>query len=277
MVDINAWLKSQQQNTKLKRFDLELLLLGALKVEHPNVERSWLFSHADELLNEKQLKTLEVWVKEAEQGKPIAYILGHKAFWTLDLLVTQDTLIPRPETEQIIELALQLEQHPMSILDLGTGTGAIALSLAQEWPKSQVQACDLSEAALAVAKKNALRNHVNNASFFCSNWFSAVPKDSKFDLIVSNPPYIDPEDHHLAALTYEPISALAAENKGLSDLEKLAYQAKCYMIKGATLMLEHGYDQGPAVRKLLADEGYKNVITHKDLAGHDRITVAQKA
>ncbi|WP_154224534.1 peptide chain release factor N(5)-glutamine methyltransferase [Marinicella rhabdoformis] len=272
MIDINAWLKSQQQNTKLKRFDLELLLLGALKVE-----RSWLFSHADEHLTEDQVNTLKKWVKEAQEGKPIAYILGHQAFWTLDLLVTQDTLIPRPETEQIIELALVLEHRPNNLLDLGTGTGAIALSLAKEWPESQVQACDLSKAALAVAEKNAVRNHIENASFFYSDWFSAVPKNAKFDLIVSNPPYIDPQDHHLADLAYEPISALTADNKGLSDLEKLANQAKNHLKSKATLMLEHGYDQGPAVREILKAEDYKNVITHKDLAGHDRITVAQKA
>ena len=271
MTDIQTWLKNQQQHSKLKRFDLELLLLGTLKVE-----RSWLFSHADDPISESQQQQLTDWVNQAQNGKPIAYILGHKDFWTLKLNVTPATLIPRPETEQIIELAMALPQAAQHILDLGTGSGAIALSLAKEWPSSEVSACDFSKDALAVAAKNAVNNHINNVSFFHSDWFSAVPTDKTFDLIVSNPPYVDPNDAHLADLTFEPITALTAENNGLKDLQTITTQAIKYLRSAGYLMLEHGYDQGLAVRNMLNEAGYHHTKTHKDLAGHDRITVAQK-
>lgn len=264
-------MQDQHINSKLKRFDLELLLLGLLKVE-----RSWLFSHNDDSLTDTQLQQLSHWVKDAENGKPIAYILGYKTFWTLKLQVNQDTLIPRPETEQIIELALALPQSPKRILDLGTGTGAIALSLAKEFPTAEVLACDFSEAALRVAQTNAKNNLINNIQFISSDWFKGINTNHTFDLIVSNPPYIDPNDEHLSDLTFEPITALTAENKGLKDLETIISEAQNHLEFEGVLMLEHGYDQGMAVRTLLIEAGFKQVNTHQDLAGHDRITVAQK-
>lgn len=269
MTSLANWLKQHKQ--QLKRIDLELLLCAALKKN-----RSWLFAHDDETLTESQLAWLQQAVNEAQLGKPIALITGHKSFWTFDLAVNQHTLVPRPETELIIELALQLPNKPQQILDLGTGTGAIALALASELPDAEVLAVDFSREALAMAQKNGEFLKAANVTWLESNWFQRVNQRLSFDLIVSNPPYIDPDDTHLKDLTYEPHSALVADDHGLADLKHIIQHAFDVLKPEGHLFLEHGWDQGKAVRELLILRGYQHVATHQDLAGKDRVSVGIK-
>ncbi len=269
MTSLANWLTQHKQ--QLKRIDLELLLCEALKKE-----RSWLFAHDDAVLTDKQSAWLNQAVAQAKNGKPIAYITGHKAFWTLKLAVNEHTLIPRPETELIIDLSLQLPEAPTQILDLGTGSGAIALALASEFPLAHVLACDLSPNALSMAKNNSEANNITNVSWLESFWMEQVDPEMSFDLIVSNPPYIDPDDPHLLNLTYEPRSALVAENQGMSDIIHIINNAMAYLKPNGHLLIEHGWNQGDEVRDLLSESGYIDVQTHQDLAGKDRVSSAIK-
>jgi release factor glutamine methyltransferase len=205
----------------------------------------------------------------------VAYILGQQGFWKLDLDVAPHTLIPRPETEMLVEAALELVPAfaPTRVLDLGTGTGAIALALASERPVWQVTAVDRVLEAVALAERNRQRLHLDNAKVLSSHWFSAL-EGQRFDLIISNPPYIAAEDPHLVAgdVRFEPSSALVAGTDGLDDLRMIIEQAPNYLNDDGWLLLEHGYDQGAAVRDLLSRHGFEKIQTRRDLGDHERIT-----
>jgi release factor glutamine methyltransferase len=215
--------------------------------------------------------------RELQSGVPLAYVLGTQAFWTLELKVTADTLIPRPDTEIVIVtiLELLLKSKALKVIDMGTGTGAIALSLASECPLWQVTATDFSQAALAVAQENAHMHDLTQIRFLHGSWFDALLEQETFDLIVSNPPYIDPADVHLADLTHEPITALVAQDAGLSDLKIMISQACDYLNVDGLLVLEHGYDQGEAVRGLMRRAGFADVKTVRDYGGKERVTLGR--
>ncbi|MFT4020277.1 MAG: peptide chain release factor N(5)-glutamine methyltransferase [Acinetobacter sp.] len=209
------------------------------------------------------------------QGEPLAYIIGSQPFWTLDLKVTPDTLVPRPDTEILVETVLALDlSETTSMVDLGTGTGAIALALAKENPTWQVLATDVYFPTLEVAQLNAQRHLLPQVQFLCSAWFEAIPAQ-KFDLIVSNPPYIDPDDQHLVNLHYEPERALVAEAKGLADLQHIIDEARHWLNTDGWVVLEHGYDQGIQVREIFKQAGFAQIQTRKDYGNNDRVTRAQ--
>jgi release factor glutamine methyltransferase len=260
---------------------------------HEHREVSWLLEHivginaltlkykSEQDLTEQQQKQFLQGIERLKSGEPLAYIIGEQDFWTLTLKVTPDTLIPRPDTEILVEQALSLidAAQPFDILDLGTGSGAIALSLAKERPLSQVVASDFSQAALVVAQANAIKNKIANVSFLQGSWFSALSAqsiDQQFDLIVSNPPYIDAVDGHLLDLSHEPITALVADQHGLADLQHIIQHAAHWLKPSGWLLLEHGYDQGAAVRDILLQSGYQQVKTVQDYGGNDRVSMGQR-
>lgn len=260
------------------KLDVELLLAHSL-----NKDRTYLFTWHDKIVAEENMTVFNALLARRLSGEPIAYILGQQEFWDLKLHTAQHTLIPRADTETLIEWVLELaDQLPENahVIDLGTGTGAIALALANEFPHWQVQGVDLVPEAVALAKSNAILNNLERVHFFQSRWFDQVGiggNHDSFDLIVSNPPYIDPLDEHLSQgdVRFEPKSALVADNKGLADLELIAQQSREYLVKGGWLLMEHGYDQQQAVQDILIDLGYQQVATRIDLGGNPRITGGQ--
>ena len=211
------------------------------------------------------------------QGEPIAYILGRQGFWSLELEVAADTLIPRPDTELLVETALQLIPATSArVLDLGTGTGAIALALAAECSAWQVCGVDRIESAVALAERNRVRLGLENAAFTVSNWFAGL-QGERFQMIVSNPPYIPVSDPHLLQgdVRFEPQSALIAGADGLDDIRTIIAQAAAHLQSGGWLLLEHGYDQAEAVRMLLLSRGFEDVQSRLDLGGHERISLGR--
>ncbi len=268
MNTLKTWLPHTQQILN-NRLELALLLLHVL-----NKPQSFLYAHPEYELTSEQLQQLETLVQQRVNGKPMAYILGQKEFWSLNFTVNEYVLIPRPETELLVETALQLlPNEPIHIADLGTGSGAIAIALAHERPNWQVIATDHSIPALQVAQHNAKQNNIYNIQFKLGSWCDALPKQ-KFHAILSNPPYIAEEDPHLQQgdLRFEPISALHSPNNGMADIATIATQARDYLLPGGLLMLEHGYQQGAEVRSLLQTLGYQHIQTKQDLAGLERVT-----
>lgn len=260
-------------NSDTARLDVELLLARSL-----NKDRTYLFTWCDKLVTVEEEQTFQELFTRRIKGEPIAYILGQQAFWDLDLKTAEHTLIPRADTETLIEWVLELaEELPAQarVIDLGTGTGAIALSLANEFQSWKIQGIDLIPQAVELAQQNAKLNQLEHVHFFQSSWFDKV--EGQFDLIVSNPPYIDPEDEHLdqGDVRFEPKSALVAENKGLADLELIADQGRSYLLNGGWLLMEHGYDQQESVQELFIKLGYQQVETKVDLGGNPRITGGQ--
>ena len=245
----------------------------------------FLITDEDYQLTESEQRRFYTGMVKMQEGTPLAYLTGQQAFWSLNFVVNEYTLIPRPDTEVLVEQVLKwINAQPVSnphkrLLDLGTGSGCIAISLAHELKKDnwQVVAVDLSLEALDTARHNADFNGVTNIEFIQSSWYQALPTDdeSRFDVIVSNPPYIDEADEHLAGLTAEPISALSAPNHGLADIEHIVQQAPSYLSKKGLLAIEHGHDQGVAVRQLFLDSGFESVHTVQDYGGNDRVTVGQ--
>lgn len=252
------------------RAEAELLLLHVL--QRP---RSWLFAHADDMLDMDVQTSYHALLARREAGEPVAYLVGHRGFWTLDLEVTPATLIPRPETELLVELALQRLPPGFSgrVADLGTGSGAIALAIARERPQADVIATDASAAALAVARRNAQRHAIGNVRFAHGDWLAPLA-DQRFELIVSNPPYIEADDPHLARgdLRFEPASALASGRDGLDDIRRIVDGARHHLTPGGWLLFEHGWNQGDAARALLDAAGYAEVFTAPDLEQRDRVS-----
>ncbi|MEN0105290.1 MAG: peptide chain release factor N(5)-glutamine methyltransferase [Pseudomonas sp.] len=252
--------------------DIELLLAAAL-----GKPRSYLRTWPERELDEAQMQRFQAAIARRQQGEPVAYILGQQGFWSLDLEVAPHTLIPRPDTELLVETALELLPHnPIAALDLGTGTGAIALALATERPGWQVTGVDRVPEAVALAERNRSRLKLGNAQFRESHWFSAVAGQT-FALIVSNPPYIRADDHHLGEgdVRFEPASALVAGADGLDDIRLIIQQAPAHLVPGGWLLLEHGFDQAAAVRELLAAQRFTHVQSRRDLGGHERISLGQ--
>ena len=255
------------------RLDVELLLSYCLE-KNTTFLRTW----PEREVPAEAGQVFEKLLSRRLQGEPIAYLIGSRGFWTLDLDVNSSTLIPRPETELLVEQCLErLPAQKASILDLGTGTGAIALALASENKRWQVLGCDVQVDAVLLAEKNRQQLAINNAQFIQSDWFDAIPLQC-FDLIVSNPPYIDPEDPHLneGDVRFEPRSALVAENKGLADIEVIIISAMSFLQSSGWLLFEHGYNQSQAVQELLINAGFNHIETIKDLAGMDRVTLGQR-
>ncbi len=254
------------------RLDAELLLAAAL-----GKPRSYLRTWPERELDGEQLASFLANLQRRRQGEPVAYILGHQGFWSLDLEVAPHTLIPRPDTELLVEAALELlPATPLAALDLGTGTGAIALALACERPAWQVTGVDRVEEAVALAERNRQRLKLDNARFVRSHWFSALA-GQRYGLILSNPPYIRADDQHLdqGDVRFEPSSALVAGRDGLDDIRAIIRAAPQHLLAGGWLLLEHGFDQAEDVRSLLRDGGFAEVASRRDLGGHERISLGR--
>ena len=253
-----------------ERADAELLLLHVM-----HKPRSWLFTHADDALDMDVQTAYEALLGRREAGEPVAYITGRRGFWTLELEVTPATLIPRPETELLVELVLQRLPPDFSgrVADLGTGSGAIALAIARERPRAQVLATDVSTAALEVARRNAQRHAIGNVDFVHGDWLLPLAGE-RFELIVSNPPYIEAADPHLARgdLRFEPVSALASGSDGLDDIRRIVDGARRHLDPSGWLLVEHGWNQGAAVRALLLHAGYEQISTMQDIERRDRVS-----
>ena len=263
--------------TDSPRLDVELLLCHTL-----NVSRSYLFTWPDKTLETAQIQKFLPPLAQRLQGYPIAHILGTREFWGLELLVTKDTLIPRPDTETLVEATLSLIQqnrqdHAVDILDLGTGSGAIALALKSEWPNSTITAIDQSPAALAIAQQNA-NQHQLNIQLQQSDWFSAIQDTQRFDYIVSNPPYIEESDPHLRQgdVRFEPLSALTSGQDGLDDIRLITQQAWQHLKPQGWLLIEHGYHQAEAVAEIFKQARYSEIQLVCDLSGNPRVTIGQR-
>lgn len=252
------------------RLDAELLLCHVLKKN-----RAHLYAHPKAPIQEQHYQLYQSLISLRAQGQPIAYLTEFREFWSLPLKVNQHTLIPRHETELLVELALKLlpKQQPLNILDLGTGSGAIALALAKERPLWNITACDNSLKALEVAKDNALSLGIINIQWIYSDWFNNLPQQT-YHAIVSNPPYIDPSDPHLLEgdVRFEPINALISGQEGLSDLQYIIEKASHYLYPRGLLLLEHGYDQKIKLSTILNRLGYIKVQCWQDIHGHDRVS-----
>ncbi|WOE32395.1 MULTISPECIES: peptide chain release factor N(5)-glutamine methyltransferase [unclassified Acinetobacter] len=235
------------------------------------------YDHVRELSVQQQQDYLNA-LQRLDGGEPLAYIIGSQPFWTLDLKVTSDTLVPRPDTEILVQTVLDLSLHSHAdVLDLGTGTGAIALALASERPDWQFIATDVYLPTLQVAQHNAQQHALTQVQFKLGSWFEALANDSqhRFDLIVSNPPYIDAADQHMPSLATEPQRALVAAKQGLADLELIIDQAQYWLKHKAWLVVEHGYDQAQAVQQQFKSAGYQHIRTIKDYGGNDRVSLGQ--
>jgi len=250
------------------RIEVQCLLQAVLQVN-----RAYLLTHPKHILDAEQQMRYAALFERRLRGEPIAYILGGREFFGLNFKVTPATLIPRPDTELLVELALQRIPQRSRVLDLGTGSGAIALSIAHARPDIEVTAVDASQEALDVAQENARRLNIGNARLLRSDWFSALAGE-RFDLIVSNPPYIADGDAHLAQgdLRFEPRAALASGADGLDDIRRIVAGAKQHLNPGGWLLFEHGYDQAARVRELLSTAGYAKVFSARDLAGIERVS-----
>lgn len=263
------------QTAGLDRLDAQLLLLHAL--EKPNAERAWLLAHDADELPQAVRDKFGTFILRRAAGEPLAYIVGYKDFFGLHLTVNPSVLVPRPDTETLVQWALDVLKKAAApeLLDLGTGSGAVAIAVAHSLKSTKigkVAASDVSLAALAVAFQNATQLGVDVA-FFQSDWFEKV--SGHYHVIASNPPYIASADPHLAALMHEPLNALAAGSDGLDDIRQIVQQAPKHLRTGGWLLLEHGYDQASAVRDLLRQRGFKQVQSRMDLAGISRCTGGQ--
>lgn len=265
----------REARTDLEPGDADLLLAHVL-----GRPRSWLYAHGDDVLDADAAAPFSTLLARRRAGEPVAYLLGQRGFWRFDLRVDATTLIPRPETERLVELALLRlpTDRSLRVADLGTGSGAIALALAHERPKAEVIATDASAGALAIADANARSLGLGNVQFRHGDWFAPLTGES-FDLIASNPPYIADSDTHLdeGDLRFEPRSALASGADGLDAIRQIARDTPPYLRSGGWLLLEHGWKQGEAVRELLVAAGLVKVETVRDLEDRDRVTIGRAA
>jgi release factor glutamine methyltransferase len=241
-------------------------------------DRGWLYAHGDAAVPEEAAARFEALVARRAAGEPVAYLLGRRGFWRFDLAVTPDTLVPRPETELLVELALVRIRADADarVADLGTGSGAIALAIALERPRAAVVATDRSEAALEVARGNAAALRLGNVAFRAGDWLQPLAGE-RFDVIVSNPPYIADGDAHLGQgdLRFEPRGALASGSDGFDAIRTIVRDAPAHLARGGWLLFEHGWEQGEAARALLRDAGFADVETQQDLEGRDRVTLGR--
>jgi len=255
------------------RVEAERLLAHAL-----GVGPTWLYTHRDDVPAAVETADFERLLERRLAGEPVAYLIGRRGFWRFDLQVTPATLIPRPETERLVELALERlpADRPLQVADLGTGTGAIALAIAFERPLAQVMATDASADALAIAKANAQALGLSRVEFRAGDWFEPLA-GARFDLIASNPPYIADDDAHLSQgdLRFEPASALASGADGLDDIRRIAAAAPEHLRAGGWLLVEHGWDQGAIVREVFAQAGFDAVETVQDWEQRDRVTLGR--
>lgn len=267
LAEATAALAAVSENPRL---DAELLLARAL-----DVQRSYLFAHPEDEMDAAAAARFSTSVADRQEGMPMAYITGEKEFWSMTLIVSPDTLVPRPETEGLVDQALLRipRRAALRILDLGTGSGAIALAIARERPACHIVATDRSADALAVARENARQLALPNIEFLDGSWFEPVAGQS-FDLVVSNPPYVAAADGHLDTLRHEPRLALAAGADGLDAIRAIAAGGPAVLTQGGALLLEHGADQQSEVAGILADTGWSGIEHVRDLAGLPRVTVA---
>ena len=269
---IASWLRQQGS---LARLELEVALCHAL-----DCSRAHLLSHPEQQLTCAELKQLSHWAHQLRNHMPLAYLTGEQEFWGLSLSIDARVLVPRPDTEILVECALErlpdapasTQARALQALDLGTGSGAIALAIAQERRDVDIHACDISAECLAVAEANS-RALGLPISLRLSDWFERI--DQRFHVIVANPPYIDSADPHLSQLQAEPRAALVAPNHGLADLQAIIERAPAHLHRDGWLLLEHGYDQGMATRELLTNRGFEQVGTRRDLGGNERVSWGQ--
>ena len=269
---IASWLRQQGS---LARLELEVALCHAL-----DCSRAHLLSHPEQQLTCAELKQLSHWTHQLRNHIPLAYLTGEQEFWGLSLSIDARVLVPRPDTEILVECALEClpdapastQARALQALDLGTGSGAIALAIAQERCDVDIHACDISAECLAVAEVNS-RALGLPISLQLSDWFERI--DQRFHVIVANPPYIDSADPHLSQLQAEPRAALVAPNHGLADLQAIIERAPAHLHRDGWLLLEHGYDQGMATRELLTNRGFEQVGTRRDLGGNERVSWGQ--
>jgi len=271
---------TQLQSSESARLDSEILLLKVLNVYTERIlTKAWLLTWPENLLSAEQYQQYQHYLDLRSEGMPIAYITGHKDFWTFTLLVTPDTLIPRPETELLVDTALEKISHTdnIQLLDLGTGSGAIALAIASERKNCRILATDISSAALSTAKKNACNLHLSHIFFQQSCWFDAISEETTFDIIVSNPPYIDQNDPLLEyhVKKYEPAAALFSSDNGLHDIEQIIKQSSDYLKANGWVLIEHGYNQAEAVRLLFKKYAFIQIVSIHDLNQQERVTIAQ--
>lgn len=269
LLSLSSQLESISDTPQL---DCELLLCHVI-----DKDRTWLRTWPDNTVSPTHQTLFKSLLDQRIKGTPIAYITGSRGFWSMDLNVSSDTLIPRPETELLVEIVLKLGLPSQACgLDLGTGTGAIALALASERLDMQWFAVDTQLGAVELAQDNCNQQQLSNVSIFQSNWFDAIKQqDNKFDLIVSNPPYIAKDDPHLSQgdVRFEPKTALVSGVEGLDDIKVIVSQSSMYLNTNGWLVLEHGYDQGKAVRDLMLFAGFNEVTTKQDYNNLDRITL----
>ncbi|MDZ5512854.1 peptide chain release factor N(5)-glutamine methyltransferase [Vibrio fluvialis] len=268
-----ATLQLTQSGSDSPSLDAAVLLCHAL-----DKPRSYLLTWPDKVLDAPIQAMFDALLQRRITGEPVAYIIGEREFWSLPLKVSPSTLIPRPDTERLVEVALEKAQTlEGDILDLGTGTGAIALALASELPHRRVVGIDLRDEAQQLATDNANRLHITNVTFLQGSWFDPLSRGTKFALIVSNPPYIEENDPHLVQgdVRFEPKTALVAADNGLADIKHISDAGRDYLQNGGWLAFEHGYDQGASVRTIMQALGYQQVVTEQDYAGNDRVTLGQ--
>lgn len=250
--------------------EAEILLCHIL-----NKNRAYLFAHPEQLISQTQYERYQHFLTERAKGIPIAYIIGEREFWSMNLKVNTHTLIPRHETELLVELALAKipNKTDTQILELGTGSGAIALAIAKERPNWHIVACDVSKEALQIAQENAQHHQIQNISFYHSNWFNNIPK-YQYHAIISNPPYIAEHDPHLQEgdLRFEPQHALVSNQEGLADLHLIIKQGYDYLLPNGLILLEHGWNQKLEIQAILNKLGYKNTQCWRDIEGHDRVS-----
>lgn len=275
-MDFQHWLReaiSLLQESESPRRDAEILLEFVT-----GKGRTYLLAFGETPLTDAQQAQLATLLARRQRGEPIAHLTGVREFWSLPLFVSSATLIPRPDTECLVEQALaRLPSNPCRILDLGTGTGAIALALASERPDCEVTAVDRMPDAVALAQRNAAHLAISNVHILQSDWFSALP-GQQFAMIVSNPPYIDEQDPHLAQgdVRFEPLSALVAGDNGMADIVHIIEQSRTRLEAGGFLLIEHGWQQGTAVRDAFVRAGYQAVETCRDYGDNERITLGRK-
>ncbi|MBJ2128840.1 peptide chain release factor N(5)-glutamine methyltransferase [Alteromonas sp. IB21] len=267
-----AWAVQQLEGGESPSVDAKVILANILEKS-----LTFLFTWPDKPLDALQITQFKSAIARRKKGEPVAYIVGKRDFWNLSLFTSPHTLIPRPDTEVLVEQALnwanENKREPLSICDLGTGTGAIALALASELPHASVVGVDFQIGAVELATRNAESNNVTNAQFLQSDWFSALTGQS-FDIIVSNPPYIEETSPYLnkGDVRFEPKTALTSGVDGLNDIRYIVNRSPQFLKQGALLAFEHGFDQGDSVRNLLLATGFSNVKTVKDYGENDRVT-----